>query len=184
MRRTIVAVACSIIALAAYGSTAQACISCEYVPEVVKSGERSGSSYQAKPSKRVREYSEQRERRSSKKRVTERESAPSKSKSKSSTASAPSKAAVSTASVAAPAEAENEHSAITTSSTSIANQVKAAITPEPRGPQNENSTISTAVVRADEPESVKPVEHATADKNLGCKKYFPSTGLTLSVPCE
>jgi hypothetical protein len=182
MRRTIVAVACSIIALAAYGSTAQACISCEYVPEVLKSGERSGSSYQAKPSKRVREYSEQRERRSSKKRVTERESSPSKSKS--STASAPSKAAVSTASVAAAAEAENEHSAITTSSTSIANQVKAAITPEHTGPENENSTISTAVVRADEPESVKPVEHATADKNIGCKKYFPSTGLTLSVPCE
>lgn len=196
MTRTLLALACSIAALAACGSAAQACISCEYTPEVLKAGESQGrGSYEARPSKRVREYTEKREERSSKKRVTKRESEPVKSKSstasnerakeKESTASREEpKKTVATASVASDA-AENEHSAITTSGSSIANTVKAAITPPKTGPQNENSTISKAVASSDHPEDVKKVEQtATTDHGVGCKKYFPSTGLTLSVPCD
>lgn len=174
MTRTIVAIASSIAVTLAFGSAAQACISCEYVPEVLKSGE-SGGSYRAKPSKRVRDYTEQRERRSVKKRVTTGESEPEKTKTKTSTASAN----------AAPAEtAQTEHSAITTTGAAIASQVKAAITPEPTGPQSENSTISTVAATPEKASEAKPVEQVAADKNVGCKKYFPSTGLTLSVPCE
>lgn len=181
MKRTSLAVIAAVAALAAYGSNAQACISCDYVPEVLKSGE-AGSTYRARPSKRVRDYSEQRERRSSKKRVTTRESAPEKSAgSRSGKADEPTK---STASVAPAATAVTEHSAITTKGSSIANQVKAAVTPVPTGPQTENSTISTVVQESTKPDAAHPVEHVAADKTVGCKKYFPSTGLTLSVPCE
>lgn len=174
MTRTIVALASAIAAVAAYGTAAQACISCDYVPEVLKSGASGGGSYQARPSKRVRDYTEQRERRSSKKRVTTRESEPPKAK----TSTAKAAATVPTET------AQSEHSAITTTGAAIANQVKAAITPPSSGPQTENSTISTARAAADTPTDAKPVEHVAADKNVGCKKYFPSTGLTLSVPCE
>lgn len=181
MKRTSLAVIAAVAALAAYGSNAQACISCDYVPEVLRSGDASsGSTYQARPSKRVRDYSEQREKRSSKKRVTTRESAPEKS-SRSSKADEPAK---STASVAPAAPAVTEHSAITTKGSSIANQVKAAVTPVQTGPQTENSTISTLVQESSKPDAAHPVEHVAADKTVGCKKYFPSTGLTLSVPCE
>lgn len=182
MTRTIVALASAIAAVAAYGTAAQACISCDYVPEVLKSGASGGGSYQARPSKRVRDYTEQRERRSSKKRVTKEESAPKERKREASREDA-STPAVSVA--AAKSEAQTEHSAITTTGAAIANQVKAAITPPVTGPQTENSTISTATAAAaDKPADAKPVEHVAADKNVGCKKYFPSTGLTLSVPCE
>lgn len=176
MTRTIVALASAIAAVAVYGTVAQACISCEYVPEVLKSGSSGGGSYEARPSKRVRDYTEQRERRSSKKRVTTRESEPQKTKT--STAKA--------AAAAVPTEtAQSEHSTITTTGAAIANQVKAAITPPSSGPQNENSTISTAASAASgKATDLQPLEHVAADKNVGCKKYFPSTGLTLSVPCE
>lgn len=179
MKRTSLAVIAAVAALAAYGSNAQACISCDYVPEVLKSGE-AGSTYRARPSKRVRDYSEQREKRASKKRVTTRESAPEKSApARASKADEPAK---STASVA---PAVTEQSAITTKGTSIANQVKASIVPVQTGPQTENSTISEAVKESSaKPDTAHPVEHVAADKTVGCKKYFPSTGLTLSVPCE
>lgn len=182
MIRTIFAFACSIVAIAAYGSAAQACISCDYTPEVLKAGEGGGrSSYEARPSKRVREYTDQRERRSSKKRIVKEESAP-KPRKEASKDDAP----TSTAKVApVKSEAAVEHSAITTTGAAIANQVKAAITPEPTGLQTENSTISTATTAAvDNVVESKPIEHVAADRNIGCKKYFPSTGLTLSVPCE
>lgn len=169
MSRTVFAVAAVIAAAIAYGSSAQACISCSYTPEVLKSGS-SGGSYSAKPSKRARDYTEQRERRA-KKHVTTRDSEPKK-QTREAAAPAAEKSAASAAST--------EHSTITTSGSSIANHVKAAATPAAAGPQNENSTISTKSGTA----SARPLEQATVEKNVGCKKYFPSTGLTLSVPCE
>jgi hypothetical protein len=29
-----------------------------------------------------------------------------------------------------------------------------------------------------------PIEEAKVDRNVGCKKFFPTVGMTLSVPCE
>ena len=53
----------------------------------------------------------------------------------------------------------------------------------------ENSSIATAktnVAKADEVETVETVETAAIDRSdkLGCKKFFPSVGMTLTVPCE
>lgn len=169
MFRATFVIAAALTAATAFGSTAQACISCAYTPEVLNSGAGGGSA-SAKPSQRARDYSEQRERRA-KKHVTTGESE-SKKKTRAAAAPATEKAAVSAAST--------EHSTMTTNGSSIADHVKAAATPAPAGPQRENSTISTRSGTA----AAKPLEQATADKNVGCKKYFPSTGLTLSVPCE
>lgn len=168
MFRTAFAIAAALSAATAFGSSAQACISCAYTPEVLNSG--SGGSASAKPSQRARDYSEQRERRA-KKHVTSDESAPKK-QTREAKAPVAEKSAVSASST--------EHSTITTNGSAIADHVKAAATPAPAGPQRENSTISTRSGTA----SAKPLEQATADKSVGCKKYFPSTGLTLSVPCE
>lgn len=172
MHRTLFAVTSAIAVTIAYAMPAEACISCSYTPEVLNSGS-SGAS--ARPSKRVREYTESRERRSSKKHA-ERERAPRKD--------ANEKAASTTSEAAKTATAETEHSTITTTGSAISNQVKAAISPAPTGPQNENSTISTASTASVKPADAKHIEKVTADHNVGCKKYFPSTGLTLSVPCE
>ncbi len=173
MHRPLYAVTSAIAAAFAYAMPAEACISCAYTPEVLNSGSSGGAS--ARPSKRVREYTESRERRSSKKHV-ERERTPRKEESQ--------KAASVTNDAADTATAETEHSTITTTGSAISNQVKAAISPAPTGPQNENSTISTASTASVKPADAKHIEQVTADHNVGCKKYFPSTGLTLSVPCE
>jgi hypothetical protein len=168
MMRTILALASGLAIMAAC-APAEACISCSYTPEVLNSS-GGGSTHSARPSKRVREYTEQRERRSSKKHVAKEDSAPKERKKETAKSEAKSEP-TSTADVApVKSAAQVEHSGITTTGAAIANQVKAAITPASTGPQTENSTISTAA--------------ASADKNIGCKKYFPSTGLTLSVPCE
>jgi hypothetical protein len=186
MMRTTFALASAIAVMAAFAPSAEACISCSYTPEVLKAGSGSGATYSAKPSKRVREYSEERERRASKKRVAKEESAPRERKETAKKSEPKFETSTKTASVEPEmSDAQVEHSGITTTGASIANQVKAAITPASTGPETENSTISTAVAKhADTPVESTPIEHVAADKNIGCKKYFPSTGLTLSVPCE
>ena len=59
--------------------------------------------------------------------------------------------------------------------------------------QAENSSITSdaKVAEADAPEQkvdkakpAKPEQKVAAVKELGCKKFFPSVGMTLSVPCE
>jgi hypothetical protein len=50
----------------------------------------------------------------------------------------------------------------------------------------ENSTISTASL--DKSETIDTEETLTEEpkvnRNVGCKKFFPSVGMTLTVPCE
>ncbi len=56
--------------------------------------------------------------------------------------------------------------------------------------QSENSSISTASLAPVEAEPVaalsesKPVDEPKSVKKLDCKKFFPSVGMTLTVPCE
>jgi hypothetical protein len=52
---------------------------------------------------------------------------------------------------------------------------------------SENSSISTAngkVAEAKPVETGKPEKKVVASKNLGCKQFFPSVGMTLTVSCE
>jgi hypothetical protein len=182
MNRTLLAVSSVIAAAVAYGAPAQACISCSYTPEVLKSGSASGgsssSTYHAAPSKRVRDYTEQRERRATKKREVTTREPEAKKPVREAAKPAPEKTTTATAS------ASTENSAITTNGQAIANHVKAAAVAGSSELQTENSTISSPASSATASPSAKPVTQATADKSVGCKKYFASTGLTLTVPCE
>jgi hypothetical protein len=52
--------------------------------------------------------------------------------------------------------------------------------------ESENSSISTASI--DKSESAEPKAAPAAETkvstNVGCKKFFPTVGMTLTVPCE
>jgi hypothetical protein len=53
---------------------------------------------------------------------------------------------------------------------------------------NENSSIAVAKVEAAQIETAKPVKlepvKREAAAKVDCKKFFPSVGMTLTVPCE
>jgi len=52
---------------------------------------------------------------------------------------------------------------------------------------SENSSISTAngkVAEAKPVETAKPEKKVVAAKDVGCKQFFPSVGMTLSVSCD
>ena len=56
---------------------------------------------------------------------------------------------------------------------------------------NQNSTISTVALPSNPTAKEKPVETETKPKNepkttgnVGCKKFFPTVGMTLTVPCD
>ena len=50
----------------------------------------------------------------------------------------------------------------------------------------DNSTISTASLDKSETIDTEetPAEEPKVNRNVGCKKFFPSVGMTLTVPCE
>jgi hypothetical protein len=50
--------------------------------------------------------------------------------------------------------------------------------------QTENSSISLADADGAAPKKVDTASQETTGKSLDCKKFFPSVGMTLSVPCE
>ncbi len=196
MTRPLLALASMIAASMAFGSAAHACLSCSYTPEVLNSpGVRSPA-----PERQERSSSSDRDRGSAaseERRSHVEKSTPSRHKEakkdsgdddtvKSDPAAKKETAKAEPEAKKEAVEARNENSAITTTGAAIANQVKAAIkAPEPTGPQTENSTISTATAAStDKPSAEKPAAQVAADKNVGCKKYFASTGLTLSVPCD
>ena len=56
---------------------------------------------------------------------------------------------------------------------------------------NQNSTISTVALPSDQPVKGKSVETETEPRNkpkttgnVSCKKFFPTVGMTLTVPCD
>jgi hypothetical protein len=177
MTRTFLAIAAALLAATTLTPAAEACISCEYVPEVVHSGTSKayeGRSHAAKPYKKSRAYTAAEERRSraAKKHIVKSEPVAKKVET------------ATTAPITTPATNENSAIAAAASDKSapVAKKVEAAATtPIKSQTQNENSTISTAtLVKAEE----APIEEAKVDKNVGCKKFFPTVGMTLSVPCE
>jgi hypothetical protein len=197
MTRTLFAIAAASAAAMSLSAPAVACISCEYVPEVVKNHTTSS---EPRSHSRSRAYEAVEERRSRKSRVSKSDDGGSKakkhieraekadkpSKSESAEKSEPAKK-VDTAK-AAPAETEN--STFAAAGGSDKKQAEATTTsPATSGPQTEHSTISGA--STDKPAGsktaeAKPVPATDEEKvsNVGCKKFFPTVGLTLSVPCE
>ena len=171
MTRTILAIATALLAAPTlFASAAEACISCSYVPEVLHS---SSTSHEPSHYAKERAYTADKERSARPaKRVVKSEPVAKK---------------VETAK-AAPTEtqSENENSTISTATldtigTNAKKDETAKTAPIKTQAENENSTISTAaLVDAEE----TPIKEAKVDKNVGCKKFFPTVGMTLTVPCE
>jgi len=148
-------------------SVAQAgCIACEYVPEVVRGSQTSDQPSYA----REHHYTVERERRASPARHIVRSEPAAK---KDDTADRePVKL-----------QAENENSSISVVAEARASD-PAKI--EPREERSEDSSIavaSTQVIATAKP----PATEAAAEgpsKPVDCKKFFPSAGLTVTVPCD
>jgi hypothetical protein len=50
--------------------------------------------------------------------------------------------------------------------------------------ENENSSISTLDGKVAKTETAQPEKKVAVAKELGCKQFFPSVGMTLTVPCQ
>ena len=168
-----------------FGSAAEACISCEYVPPPAAAAQQKSPSAERSAPRRERrshEASESREKKKS--RVTET-AKPDKSEKVRKVEQAPKgeqadeKAATATPS----AEVENSSFALVTGG-----QPAVAAKTQTSGNQGgEHSTIATAARQG----SDGAVEAANAGDNVapvskaqGCSRYFPTVGQTIKVPCE
>lgn len=180
MSRKIFAAAAAIIAAGTLvSSAAEACISCEYVPEVVRNHttDNSGASSYAYHSRTYVSH-EDRSSRSVKKRVAKSDDAPKSRK------------------IAKTAKAEKVAKAERPAKVAVAKPVKSepvkvaksepVAKPEPVTKQAETESSSITVA------SAEPVAKAAATakaseppaKATDCKKFFASVGMTLTVPCE
>lgn len=167
MNRSLLAIATALVAAPAlFASAAQACISCEYTPEVVRGSQTSDA-----PAYRARERVYAVERSAPVKRVIRSESVAK---------SEPVAKKVDTAEAApVKTDAKSENSSIA-STAEVASAEPVKIDSKPA--RNENSSISQASAKTSAPEKVAVAEPAA--KPTDCKKFFATVGLTLSVPCE
>ncbi len=170
MTRTILATA-ALLAVTALATTgAQACISCEYVPEVVRSSStlpHTGHYYAAEPYQKKRTI---------KAAIVDR----------------PALRAAKVARQAKFAKAEPEKSAKAApvnvaKAETVEKKVEKKAEKTIAKVETENSSVTLAS-NADVATNAKaPVEETTtttAAKPTDCKKFFASVGMTLTVPCE
>ena len=148
-------------------SVAQAgCIACEYVPEVVR-----GSQTSDKPAyEREHHYTVERERRASPARRIVRSEPAAK---KDDTADRE----------PAKLQAENENSSISVMTETPTNNPTKIEQGEERGENSSIALASTQVVTTAKA-PVTETAQETPSKPVDCKKFFPSAGLTVTVPCD
>jgi hypothetical protein len=79
--------------------------------------------------------------------------------------------------------ATNEHSGIAGDGALATSPVTSGST-DTASSQMENSSISLADADGAAPKKIDTASQETTAKSLDCKKFFPSVGMTLSVPCE
>jgi hypothetical protein len=166
MAKTILAFAIAFFgAMTVFASAAEACISCNYVPEVVNSPSKSDSAKRYNK-KRVNRAAKKRKSRPAKKRVTKRKTITEK---------------VETAETAPiKTETKNENSTIT-------KKVETAKTaPIKTETKKEKSSISTASNDNDETIEMetKAKDEPKVTRRAGCKRFFPTIGESITVPCE
>ncbi|HEX2840192.1 hypothetical protein [Hyphomicrobium sp.] len=156
MNRTILTVAVAALSASmVFGSAAQACISCEYVPEVVNTPV-GGKSFAAKRVEKKRIY------------VAAKELPARPIKKQSIAKVEPTVKPVEFAAKkretakTAPVEAKSESKPIETAS--LADEVETAAAPE----QKSQAASTEPKVAA----------------SVGCKKFIPTVGVTVTVPCE
>ncbi len=155
MTRTILAIITAFLAVTTvFASAAEACLSCEHVPVVVRGSLTSDTAT-----------------RYTKKRFYARSIAKAKARAR---ASARARAI-------AAARAKTKAKALAVAKAAAAKEVELS---EPI--DTENSTISTASLDKSETSDTEEttIEEPKVNKNVGCKKFFPTVGMTLTVPCE
>jgi hypothetical protein len=158
--RTFLATAAALVAAGTlFASAAEACISCEYVPEVVRSSStlpHTGHYYAAEPYTKKARSAE-----SARKRVVKSEPVAKKfNTAKADKVERPEPKAEKKVAKAEPTETtkavESESSSISLASNDVA-------------------TVKDTVAKVAKEVSAKPTD---------CKKFFASVGMTLTVPCE
>ena len=150
-----------------FASTAQACISCEYTPEVVRS---SSTTYEGPGSyahQRSYDRVERVERSRPVKRIIKTTTARRNDDDK------PAKVKAQTANVTPKAPAVEQ----------VATTEPVKFEQKPVDSENSSISVAAAKVAAVEPVA-EPVKEEVAAAPTGCKKFFPAVGMTVSVPCE
>lgn len=200
MTRTLVATlaftAASIAGTMLVGAPAQACISCAYVPETARSAPAPAETRSYSKSRSFRAADERRARNSGNRKAKNETARRKVETAKNAPAEKPS----GNTAAEAPAE-QNEHSSF---AAVVPSPIETAAVPaatEP-GSATEHSTIATAeahevphdttttaavadnAAAGGSAEGAKSEAAPAAGSNVGCKKFFPSVGMTLSVTCE
>ena len=133
----------------------------------------------------AREYRERKRERASRRQREEKAPVRSAKKSKSDKSDKSEQAAKEPAEEAPTSTATNEASGIATTGGPVVAPVTTGATATADA-QTEHSSISLASA-TDDATPMKKIDTAsqeTTGKSLDCKKFFPSVGMTLSVPCE
>jgi len=175
MTRIILAIVTAFLAITTvFASAAEACISCEHVPVVVRGSQ---TSHAASRFTKKRFYARAKARAKARARAIAAAKAKAKAKAKARAVAA----AKAKAKAVAAAKAKAKAKSIAAAKAAAAREVELA-----EAADNENSTIST--VSLDKSTTIDTKETSTEElkisKNLGCKKFFPAVGMTLTVPCE
>jgi hypothetical protein len=175
--RKFLALAAALLAAPAlFASAAEACISCEYTPEVVKGSQTSDA-----PAYRARTYERSYER-----TYVERDRAPAKKRIVRSEPVVKQQVDTAEAEPVAKRSKSENSSVASVAVTPVTEQAKVETKVDAKTARSENSSISVA--STDEAAPAKtPVAATTKEasaKPVDCKKFFPSVGITLSVPCE
>lgn len=146
-----------------FGSAAQACISCNYVPEVVNTPVRGQAGLGASKKQRAYAANAKKERAARKPatQMAKADPAPKKvvvAKAEPAKTVEPAVNATKDAAASAPLETAKEAREVPVSVASVINRKELALN---------DVTEETAAVA-----------------DVGCKKFFPAVGMTLTVPCE
>jgi hypothetical protein len=183
LTRTIIAIATALGAVTIFASAAQACISCEYVPEVLKAGEQGSASRNT-----VRSHEDS----APTKRATRREAVKSRVrdtddddvKTTRAKASEPETSTAKAEPAKTPAtNAETENSSMAGASTGAA-PVPVKQAAEDNGSKSENSTIANNDPKPEIGTDIQAKIEPAVSRQTVCSRYFPTAGRTLQVPCE
>ena len=177
MNRTILAIVTAFLAVTTvFASAAEACISCEHVPVVVRGSQ---TSVTAKRYTKKRFYARSIAR--AKARARARATAAAKARARARATAAAKAKAKARAIAVARTKAKTKAKVLAAAKTAAAEEVELS---EPT--DTENSTISTASLYKSESIDTEetPTEEPKVNKKVGCKKFFPTVGMTLTVPCE
>ena len=136
------------VAASVFGSAAQACISCNYVPEVVNTPVRGQAALGASKKQRAYAANAKKERAARKPTTQIAKAAP------------------------------------VSKSTVAAKVTKEAAGPAPVETLKDVPVSVASVIERKELALNDVKEEAAAVADVGCKKFFPAVGMTLTVPCE